>query len=242
MIFPVKKLLPWFSILLLLFACKKESFTYDSNAFLSTSSDSLHFDTVFTSTGSVMESVKIINNNNKGIHIRSISLAGSNSSSFHINEDGIEGPVINNIDLAASDSTYIFVTVKINPNNSGLPFIISDSIKIDYNGNSKWIQLDAYGQNAHFYRNKLITGNITWDSDLPYVILGSLVVDSGSSLTINKGCRIYIHADAPLLINGSLSILGTDSSRVIMTGDRLDDPYAGFPASYPGIFFSRSSA
>lgn len=75
------------------------------------------------------------------------------------------------------------------------------------------------------------------------MILGGLAVDTGVTLTINKGCRIYMHADAPFIVDGTLKVMGEkwDSTRVVFTGDRLDDPYRDFPASHPGIYFTGSS-
>lgn len=52
-----------------------------------------------------------------------------------------------------------------------------------------------------------------------------------------------MHADAPFIINGSLQVNGEkyDSTRVVFSGDRLDEPYRHFPASYPGLIFTASS-
>lgn len=224
----------------LFFACNKESFTNSSSALLKTSVDTLHFDTVFTSTGSTTQFIKIINENNKGIHISSVKLAGGNLSPFKINVDGITGPQVTNTDVLADDSLYVYVTVSINPTAANLPFIIRDSIEINYNDNKKFVQLDAYGRNAHFFRNKTIKTSETWNNDLPFVILGKLTVDTNATLIINKGCQIYDHADAPFIVNGTLQVNGEkyDSTRVVFTGDRLDDPYKNFPASYPGLIFT----
>lgn len=230
-------------LLLFLFSCRKESFTTDSNALLSSSVDTLHFDTVFTTTGSVSQFLKIVNNNDKGIRISAVRLAGGAASPFKINVDGVPGPQVNGVEVLANDSAYVYVTVSIDPSARDLPFIVRDSLEISYNGNRKWVQLDAFGQNAHFYRNRTITGNETWNNDRPYVILGSLTVDTTASLTINKGCKVYIHADAPFIVHGSLQVKGEkwDSTRVVFSGDRLDEPYRNFPASYPGLIFSGSS-
>lgn len=228
------------SVCLVLAACKKESFTSSSSALLRTTADTLHFDTVLTSTGSTSQVVKIMNDNNKGIHISSVRLAGGAASPFRINVDGVPGPVVNGIDLASDDSTYIFVTLSINPTAANLAFVVRDSIEINYNGHRQYVQLDGYGQNAHFFRNRVITTSETWNNDRPYVILGRLTVDTNATLTINKGCRIYMHADAPFVVNGSLQVNGAkeDTSRVVFTGDRLDAPYRNFPASYPGLIFT----
>ena len=238
---PVRNLLlPLIAVLF--FACNKESFTNNSSALVKTSVDTLHFDTVFTSTGSTSQFIKIINENSIGIHISSVKLAGGVSSPFKINVDGVAGPNVSNTDVLANDSVYVYVTVSINPTVANLPFIVRDSIEINYNGNKKFVQLDAYGRNAHFFRNKKITVSEVWSNDLPYVILGRLTVDTNAVLTINKGCQIYSHADAPFIVNGTLQVNGEDSSRVIFTGDRLDDPYKNFPASYPGLIFTDASS
>ena len=239
----MKNLLTAAALLLFFFSCRKESFTTSSNALLRSSVDTLHFDTVFTTAGSVSQYIKIINDNDKGIRISSVRLAGGAASPFKINVDGTPGPEVSNVEVLGNDSTYINVTVSINPTAQDLPFIVRDSIEIAYNGNRTWVQLDAFGQNAHFFRNQKITGNQTWNNDLPYVILGGLTVDTTASLTINKGCKIYLHADAPFVVHGSLQVTGEkwDSTRVVFTGDRLDEPYRNFPASYPGLFFTASS-
>jgi hypothetical protein len=239
----MKNLLTVAVCLLFVFSCRKESFTTSSDALLRPSVDTLHFDTIFTTTGSVSQYIKIINDNNKGIRISSVRLAGGAASPFKINVDGTPGPQVGNVEVPGNDSTYINVAVSINPTAQDLPFIVRDSIEISYNGNSTWVQLDALGQNAHFYRNRKITGTETWNNDLPYVILGGLTIDTTASLTINKGCRIYLHADAPFVVHGSLQVAGEkwDSTRVVFTGDRLDEPYRDFPASYPGLLFTASS-
>ncbi len=238
---PVRILFPL--LMLICFACKKESFTDNPSAILGTTTDSLHFDTVFTSAGSVTQFFRIINDNNKGIRINNVSLAGGTGSPFRINVDGIPGPVVNDLEIKANDSLYVFVTVTINPSASDLAFVERDSIAINYNGNTTWVQLDAYGQNANFLRNHTVSANTTWDDQLPYVILGKLTVAANTTLTVDKGSRIYMHADAPFIVEGTLHVNGDkeDSNRVVFTGDRLDEPYRNFPASHPGLVFTASS-
>ena len=72
----------------------------------------------------------------------------------------------------------------------------------------KIIKLSAWGQNAHFLKNQVIQANTSWPNDLPYVIYGGLRVDSNATLTIQPGTHIYMHADAPVYIDGSLNVLG----------------------------------
>jgi hypothetical protein len=231
------------SILLLFYSCKKDSFITSEDAQVSISADEIKFDTVFTTTGSITQSFKIINENDQKLRLSSIKLMGDNASYFKINADGFIGPEVSNIEIEANDSVYVFVSVSINQNAANLPFIVKDSIQVNYNGTSRQINLEAWGQNAHFFRNKKIIADEIWNNDLPYVILGSLTVDANKKLTINKGCRIYVHADAPILIDGTLEINGAKDTidRVQFLGDRLDEPYNDFPGGWPGIYFRNPS-
>jgi hypothetical protein len=232
------------SLFIFLFACKKkDSFITSPAAQVTITADTLKYDTVFTTAGSVTQSFKIINENDQKLQLTSVKLMGGSSSPYKINVDGFIGPEVNNLDIATNDSMYVFVSVIIDPNANNLPFIVQDSIQISYNGRNRWVQLEAWGKNAHFFRSKEITTDETWTNDLPYVILGGLKVDSNTALTVEKGCRVYVHADAPILVNGTLQVNGEKDSanRVYFRGDRLDDPYKDFPASWPGIFFNTSS-
>jgi len=228
---------------LFIISCKKESFITSGSAILHTSDDSLHFDTVFTSTGSITEFFRIYNDNNQKLRLNQVSLAGGASSFFKINVDGTPGPSVNDIEIEANDSVYVFVSVRIDPNAADLPFVVQDSISIQYNGNKKWVQLQAWGQNANFIRSQILEGNQTWTNNRPYVIVGGVQVDTTATLTIQKGCRIYLHADAPFIVDGTLQVNGEqyDSTRVVFRGDRLDDPYRDFPAGWPGIIFRGKS-
>lgn len=231
------------SLLILCYSCKKDSFITSADAEVTISAEEIKFDTVFTTTGSTTQFFKIINENDKKLRISSIRLMGGNSSYFKINADGFVGPEVNNLEIDANDSLYVFVTVKIDQSTADLPFIVQDSVQVNYNGIKRQVSLEAWGQNAHFFRDKKITADETWNNDLPYVILGSLTVDPNKKLTINKGCRVFVHADAPILVDGTLEINGAKDTvdRVYFRGDRLDEPYNDFPAGWPGIFFRSGS-
>ncbi len=166
---------------------------------------------------------------------------GGVSSPFKININGTAAPEVSNVDIDANDSIYVFVSVFVNPSAANLPFVISDSISVEFNSNQRWVQLEAYGQNANFLDNSIISVNSTWTNNLPYVILGSLQVASDVSLIINPGTKIYSHANAPIIVDGSLIANGSATNKVVFTGDRLDAPYNNLPASWPGIVFRSNS-
>lgn len=219
------------------FSCTKDDIITSGDALLRTSTDTLHYDTVFTATGSVTKFFMIHNDNDARLKLSNVQLMGGSSSPFKINVDGAAGTSFNNIEIAKGDSIYVFVKVTINPTVANLPFVITDSIKIDYNGNTRFVQLDAFGQNANFLRNASIINDTTWTSIKPIVILGGFNVSQNKTLNISAGTKVYFHADAPLVVNGSLKVNGTAGNHAVFTGDRLDVPYRNFPASWPGIVF-----
>jgi hypothetical protein len=240
----MKALLPFLIVsLALLSACKKDSFINSPDARVSISADTLHYDTVFTSVGSVTQSFKIVNDNNQKLRLSSVKLMGGSNSAFKMNVDGNPTTEATGIDIEANDSVYVFVQVNVDPASASLPFVIRDSIQVSYNGRDRLVQLEAWGQNAHFLREKEILSNETWTNDLPYVILGYLYVDLGQTLTLEKGCRIFVHADAPIIVDGTLKVNGGSDTadRVYFRGDRLDEPYSDFPAGWPGIYFRTTS-
>ena len=226
---------------ILFFSCRKESFTTSGDARLYTSADTLAFDTVFTSAGSVTQLFKIFNENDQKLRLSQVKLSGGNTSPFKININGTSASELNDLEINANDSIYVFVQVNVNPSTGALPFILRDSILINYNGNKKFVQLQAYGQNAVFLKNTIIRGNVAWSSTLPYVILGGVQIDTGATLSISAGTKIFLHADAPFLVDGTLKAIGTKDKRVVFSGDRLDADYKDLPASWPGIYFRGTS-
>lgn len=234
---------PIFIIFLFVFfsSCKKDSFITSADAIVYSSVDTLFFDTVFTKVGSITQSFKIFNNNDQKLKLSKVKLAGGTSSAFSINVDGTAANEVNNVVINANDSLYVFVQVKIDPSSTNLPFIVSDSIQINYNGNTQYVQLQAYGQNAIFLQKTILSGNVNWNKTLPYVILGGIKVSEGASLQIAAGTKIYLHADAPFLVEGKLTVNGSKEEPVIFSGDRMDEGYKDLPASWPGIYFGSAS-
>lgn len=231
------------AIAALLWSCQKESFTTDAASRLSLLADTLHFDTVFSSAGSTVRSFKIFNNNSKGIRIQSIRMGGGAASPFSLNVNGEPGAVVSGVEVPAGDSAYVFVSVNVDPSAAAQPFVVADSVEINYNGNREVVQLQAYGQNARFINRRTITAHETWNNDLPYVVLGELRVAAGATLTIEQGTRIFVHNTAPIIIAGTLVVQGAADSanRVYFSGSRLDEPYRNHPGSWPGIRFAAGS-
>lgn len=202
--------------------------------------DSVLFDTIFTTQGSITKRIKIKNDHRHALTISEIKLAGAGDSPYRININGINTNSATNIPIGGKDSLNIFVKVTINPNLKNLPFLVQDSIILNTNGNRQVIQLSAYGQNAIYMINQTITQNTTWNSNLPYIINGSLTVKNGSSLNILPGTKVYFHKDASLNIEGSINITGSLNQPVLLCSDRLDNAYTNEPSQWKGLYLSRT--
>ncbi len=230
-------------ITIIICACSKEKLMDDAGAKINLSVSSISFDTLFTTTGSATRLFKIFNPNNGRLQLNEISLRGLSDSYFHFNADGKGGKSVNDVYIEANDSIYVFLTVNIDPNSDTLPFIVSDTLDIKYNGNIESLPVSAWGQNARFLRAKVIYSDTTWTNNVPIVIIGGALVADGVTLKIERGTRIYMHADAPLIIDGTLEAIGDvgDSLNIEFQGDRLDRYYRDLPGSWPGIFFTSRS-
>lgn len=223
------------------FSCKDDLDIINSpSAKLEFSRDTIVFDTVFTTVGSTTKRIKIYNRNKKAISISKIDLVDSTSfARYRLNVDGYSGNHLRDIEIPAEDSIFGFVeiTVKGNVNSNQFPFLVSEQITFETNTNIQKVELVAFGQNAHFFVDSILTGNITWNNDLPYVIYGGILVDTLSSLTINAGVKIYMHKNAIILSKGTLQINGTLQDSVIIQGDRRESQYYNEPGQWNSIQF-----
>ncbi len=216
-------------------SCKKPLSYSKGN--LDFSADTLVFDTVFTTIGSVTKRLKIYNNSKKTLKIDQIVLVGGANSVFRINVDGSPGTSFADIDLDPEDSLFIFVEVTLDPNNGTNPMIIEDQIRFTTNGTDQFVQLAAWGQDAYFH-NKESINTETWANDKPHVIYGYVYVDSAETLTIQAGTDIYLHKNAMLYIyKGTLIIDGDFNNEVTFQGTRLEASYDDVAGQYYGIYF-----
>ena len=122
------RIIIWIVILGVFLSCRKSSITTNPKDALTFSTDTLSFDTVFSSVGSTTAYFKIINPHQKKLRISNILLASGENSQFRLNIDGIPNYVQEDIEVAAMDSMYIFVEVTVDPNNDLSPFVIEDSV------------------------------------------------------------------------------------------------------------------
>jgi hypothetical protein len=230
-------------LLMTLFAsCADEKFSTDPSLRLSFSTDTLTFDTVFSTIGSVTSKVRIYNKNNSALKISQIALAGAKGSSFHINVDGDKNSDnrFKDVEIGANDSLYIFVAVTVDQNT---PPLVEDSLVFTTNGIHQCIHLQAYGQDVVILKNTRCTKDTTLTPEKPFLVFGNLQVDSGKTLTINAGCKFYLNNNANFIVKGNLKAMGTLEKPILFRGQRLDlvkfatpFPYNNLAGQWGGIY------
>jgi hypothetical protein len=235
-------------------SCKKDEMLTDSSAKLDFSTDSVLFDTVFTTLGSTTKTFRIYNTHSQPMTISRIYLATGSSSPFKLNVDGISGKSINDVEILGGDSLFVFVQVTVDPTGVNNPLLIKDSVIFETNNNIQDVKLTAVGQDVylhkpnHFPTNgfppySIIGCNETWTNDKPHLIFGYAVVDSACTLTMNPGTRVHLYNGGVLWVykDGTLIVNGTNNNEVTFQGTRLESVYQDIPGQWGKIWLSKGS-
>ena len=166
-IVPVRKILPLIVFLVLLASCRKEQF-FKGQTTLKLATDTIWFDTVFTRQPgstypiSVTQITWIKNPENQTVRA-SFRLGGGAKSAYRVNVDGIPGPVIDEVEIPAKDSVFVFVQCSLEANGQTGPALVLDSLLMQVNGREQKMMLGAYGWDAHYYRDSVLPCAGIWD-------------------------------------------------------------------------------
>ena len=205
-----------------LLSCQDDGkFTDSPSARLEFSTDTVKFDTIFTTIGSVTKQFRVYNRNKEAVRT-TVSLA--DKGYYRLNIDGVATNNYANLEIRGNDSAFIFVEVTVDPQNSNSPILVLDSIQFNTNGNLQDVKLMAFGQDVHFYNDSVI-GNSHWVNDKPYLIYNSVMVDSLCTLDIDAGVQLFFHSNSSLIVAGKIHVNGTKEEPVVFQGDRLDEYY-----------------
>jgi len=238
------------TLLYLAAGCERvDHYATDPSLRLDFSTDTLTFDTLFTTIGSVTKQFMVYNPHGENLRIESVTLASGGRSGFRLNVDGRKGDSFSGIDLWKRDSLRVLVEVTASANNADRPLLIQDSILFYTNGVRQFVLLQAVGQDVHIIRGgRTYTENTTLTADRPYLIFDSLIVSPGVTLTLAPGATLCFHHQAKLIVAGTLKAIGSQARPITLRGDRLDSiyanvtlPYDRVPGQWGGIRFESTS-
>ncbi|MHC1731871.1 MAG: hypothetical protein AB9888_07585 [Bacteroidales bacterium] len=203
---------------------------------LSFSLDTISFDTVFTGLGSATMELRAVNPGNEPLRIDRIWLGGGTNSPFRLNINGDPVTETGETVIAQGDSIFVFVEVTVDPVGGDLPLSVTDSVNFLSGSHAGRVILEAWGQDIRVVSGK-ITGNTVWTEGKPYVVDGSLFIDTLARLTLEPGARVYMHHRASVTVAGTLQSSGTAENRVIIATDRLEKDYSDVPGRWQGVRF-----
>ena len=225
----------------LLTSCEEKGFVDDPSTKLRFSTDTVLFDTLYTTIGSATQRFTVKNPHNKKIQISSIELAGGDNSDYRLNINGKKTSRMMDVKLNARDSLYIFVEVTIDPTNSDNPMVVKDSVVFNTNGNIQDVKLVSWGQDVHLIKDEVLKTQ-TWTADKPYLVYNSTLVDTQHTLTLEPGTRIHFHRNSRFKVAGTLVSDGTKEDPILFTSDRPEEDYKDIPGQWDGIWLMPGSS
>lgn len=213
-------------------SCQDERVIDDPTCRLVFSSDTVRFDTVFTTLGSATAQLMVRNPYANALRISRIGLADGRF--FHVNVDGENNlSRMENIEIRGGDSLFVFINVLIDPQSSATPVLVSDVLYFIVNGNRQQVTLEAYGQDAVILRSQKRIAhydNYCFTADRPYLIYDTMVVHG--DVEFRPSARLYFHLGASLYVAGNVKAQGTLAEPILLRGDRLDNLFDSVPYLY----------
>lgn len=225
-------------------SCDTEGYVDERTVSLQFSVDTVSFDTVFTTVGTVTQQVKVYNRSSSDIELSYVTLRHGRQSRFRLNVDGDTSMMARNVELQSGDSLFIFVQANINPNDELEPFICTDSIVFS---NGQFLPLAAWGRNAVYHR--IPAGDdtswfcridcATFRHDLPHVFLDPAAVLEGNTLTLLPGDELHFADGAMLIIDSAATLKanGTAEQPILFTSLRHDPWYRNMPGQWQTLWF-----
>ena len=169
-----------------------------------------------------------------------IELAKGDGSDYSLIINGRELNSLTDEVLFGKDSLQVLVSLFIDPQDQNLPYLVKDSVVFDWNGNSGHVKLVAYGQDAVFI-NKETLCDITWTAERPYVLMDTVAVGAGCTLTIEPGAQIFLDNSAGLFVLGTLKANGSADEHITIKNTRFDSRYQQAPGQWDAIYFLEGS-
>lgn len=226
-------------------SCIDDKVTEGEAARLDFSTSVVDFDTVFTGRASALKPLVVYNRGSEAVRISHIGFADGNAP-FRLNVDGQSGRDFSNVEIRGGDSLYVFIDCLVEPTEEVQPFPVSASLEFATGSESRRVSVEALGWNAVMLKNTQISGDVSFTSERPYLVEGTLHVEEEARLVLEAGTGLYFHADAGLRVDGCLTVSGEPGNLVVMQGDRLDYmlpdlAYADLAGQWTGVTFGPSS-
>ena len=227
-------------------SCIDDEVSTSSSDILSFSTDTVKFDTVITKQGSPTKQFLVYNKGKKSLNISSIRVAGESKGHFFLNVDGMKGDEFHDVEVRGNDSIFVFVESRLDPTNQDAPEYLEDNIEFVTNNVTQKVAVTAWGQDVVILNDTTLKDGAHLTARKPYLVYGTLKVDTLAHATIDPGATLLFHDKASLLVKGQLNAIGTQQEPIVLRGDRLDHVvgeigYDIMSNQWDGVFFDYGS-
>lgn len=221
----------------LLTACSDDdSFSTAVGNKLTFSTDTVRFDTLFSTVPSITKTFWVRNKSTDGIRIRTARLERGSQSGYRVNVDGTYlDPVGTNFEVRKGDSLLVFVEITTRENHAAEPQLVEDNLLFTLeNGTQQRVNLRTYSWDAQKLATLEVSRDTVIESSVPLLFYGMLHVAESATLTL-RNTTLYFHDAAGIIVDGQLKAEGCT-----FRGDRLDNmfdylPYDRVSGQWAGI-------
>jgi len=240
--------------------CKPREEELQTTGGLAFSADTVKFDTVFTTIRTVTKRLWVYNRNPKAVNVDLVSLDNPATSPYTLLINGDLKQTASNLYIRGNDSLLILVRAQLKDsgqNGAAKTYVQQENLNFRTNGQDQHVLLRSFGQNIYLHQDTALPCNEVWANDRPHVLYGLVVVPATCTLRIKPGTRIYAHAGARLVVQGTLlvnspadynptgatdTVKASNAKIVRFVGDRsAETQYATAPGQWTGIEFDASS-
>lgn len=210
----------------------------DESLFFST--DTLHFDTLLTTRLSPSYRVFLHNRSKNGVVIPSLRMRDNNSP-YSLTVNGLTAKQFSDVKILGNDSLLILVKAALPPSQQDSPLLVRDYLEMAGDSNQPFLVVEGWGQDASFVQDLVISGEEVWNSPVPYVVKGAVLVDTLSKLTIEAGVTVIMEPNANFYVKGCLITEGAPDKQVVFRNVRTDARYKEAPGQWGAIYFLEGS-
>jgi len=241
--------------------CKLREERLQTTGALEFSVDTVKFDTVFTTLRTVTKRLWVYNRNPRAVSVSLINLDNPASSPYTLLINGDLKQTATDLTIRGQDSLLILVRAKLPDNQQNGPakaYVLEEKLNFLTNGQQQRVLLRSFGQNIYLHDNETLRCGAIWRNDRPHVLYNTVRVSVGCTLRLRPGTRVFGHAGAALVVNGTLlvndqadyqpgagptdTVKASNANIVRFAGDRSGEAqYATAPGQWTGIVLTASS-
>ncbi|MEM7370429.1 MAG: choice-of-anchor Q domain-containing protein [Bacteroidota bacterium] len=253
--------------LLLVWSCDRPTNPVEEGT-LAFSSDTIKFDSIFTTFLTPSERLLVYNETGKAVQISRVWLQDGADTRFEMIVDGIQSKEVEDVVLANGDSLFIFVNIVSKLKDE----FVEEFLNFQVGDEMQQVLIRAKIIDAYFLRSRIrqendflsldsgsfvFTRDTILTSEKPIVMDGPIYVPPDITVTIEPGTEFFFTpykfgvTDSNglpqfaffswLIVDGTLIAEGMPGLPIIFQGSRFDSLYQENPAQWRGIRFGQNS-